>query len=235
MNKIFLPGTSEQIGLLLERLDVSEKSIVVFGSNSEVIASELARRSGKKVDLIVEDYDSLINSELRIEKSENVSVKMMAFDSTDYMDSTFDLIYAQASISGKMRNKIIKEIKRILKPEGYLCLGEVVQLTEHVPTFVKNVWEDSALLPLEKEKIKAYYEERKFLVVYEEDLNRTLASFYSMSAGMLKDRLTTLTENEKSFYKKLLNKISHESNVYLRQGGNRHMGFTTLLLKKAQG
>jgi SAM-dependent methyltransferase len=232
MQRIFLPGTSEQLNLLIDKVDLDGKSIVVFGSNSEQIAKILSERSNTKVELIVEDYESLINSELILEGAGNVAVKMMAFDSTDYQDQSFDIVYAQASISSKMRNKIIKEIKRILKPEGYFCVGEIVQLSESVATFVINAWEDSALLPLHTDKIRSYYEERNFKVVSEEELNKTLTSFYSMAAGSLKDQLNKLTEQEKSAYKKLLKKISHESNVYLKQGGNRHMGFKVLLMQK---
>lgn len=232
MQRIFLPGTSEQLKIAVDKIDLEEKSILVMGSNSEQIAKTLSERSKTKVDLIVEDYESLINSEIIIDRAENIAVKMMSFDCTDYMDETFDVVYAQASVSSKMRNKIIKEIKRILKPEGYFCAGEIVQLSENVPTFVKNIWEDSALSPLHADKLRSYYEERKFNVILEEDLSRTLNSFYSMAAGALKDQMTKLTESEKSAYKKLLNKFSHESNVYLKQGGNKHMGFKVLLMQK---
>ncbi|MDP4174246.1 MAG: class I SAM-dependent methyltransferase [Bacteroidota bacterium] len=233
MHRIYLPGTSEQLRLLLENLDLNEKSILVIGANSELLAKRLYEQSKTKIELIVEDYESLINAELLIERSEGtVAAKMMAFENTDYLDSTFDLVYAQASVSSKMRNKIVKEIKRVLKPDGYFCVGEIVQLTDNTPTFVKNIWEDSALSPLHTDKIKSYYEERNFDVIYEEDLSKTLNSFYSMTAGLLKDQINKLSEEEKSFNKKLLNRISHESNVYLKQGGNKYIGFKTLLLKK---
>jgi SAM-dependent methyltransferase len=233
MHRIYLPGTSEQLSLLLENLELNEKSILVLGANSELLAKRLYEQSKTKIELIVEDYESLINAELLIERSEGtVAAKMMAFENTDYLDSTFDLVYAQASVSSKMRNKIIKEIKRVLKPDGYFCVGEIVQLTDNTPTFVKNIWEDSALSPLHTDKIKSYYEERNFEVIYEGDLSKTLNSFYSMTAGLLKDQINKLSEEEKTFNKKLLNRISHESNVYLKQGGNKYIGFKTLLLKK---
>lgn len=233
MHRIYLPGTSEQLRLLLENLELNEKSILVIGANSELLAKRIYEQSKTKIELIVEDYESLINAELLIERSEGtVAAKMMAFENTDYLDSTFDLVYAQASVSSKMRNKIIKEIKRVLKPDGYFCVGEIVQLTDNTPTFVKNIWEDSALSPLHTDKIKSYYEERNFEVIYEGDLSKTLNSFYSMTAGLLKDQINKLSEEEKTFNKKLLNRISHESNVYLKQGGNKYIGFKTLLLKK---
>ena len=45
-------------------------------------------------------------------------------------------------------------------------------------------------------------------------------------------RFDNLTDKEKSFYKKLLSKISHESNAYLKLGADRYIGFKMLILKK---
>jgi len=64
---------------------------------------------------------------------------MMEYSNTDFRDSTFDIIYAQASISTVERRKILKEIKRILKPDGIFCAGEVVNLEKEVPLFITNL------------------------------------------------------------------------------------------------
>jgi hypothetical protein len=47
----------------------------------------------------------------------------------------------------------------------------------------------------------------------------------------LKQAIETLTEKEKSYYKKLLNKISHESNAYLKLGADKYIGYKLLILK----
>ena len=47
---------------------------------------------------------------------------MMDFDNTDFNAEEFDLVYAQASISLLNRNKIVKEIKRILETRwNFVC------------------------------------------------------------------------------------------------------------------
>ena len=51
---------------------------------------------------------------------------------------------------------------------------------------------------------------------------------------MLKNTKEDLPENEKSYYKKLLNQISHESNVYLKLGGDKYLGFYALILQKGE-
>ncbi len=72
----------------------------------------------------------------------------MDFSITDFNDAVFDIVYAQASISSKMRNKIIKEIKRILKPEGILSVGEITSLKSSPPIFVNKQKSNGLDIPL---------------------------------------------------------------------------------------
>jgi ubiquinone/menaquinone biosynthesis C-methylase UbiE len=181
--------------------------------------------------VIVNDYESLINSRLNLSKDSKVSVKMMDFENTDFADESFDLVYAQASISLTNRNKIVKEIKRILKKDSVLCVGEITALSKQYPQFVKDIFESSDILPLYHNDCAKYYEEIKFTLLYEEDLTSSLKSYYENTANQLKQTIETLSDQEKSYYKKLLNKISHESNAYLRLGADRYIGFKMLILK----
>ena len=108
--KIILPGMEKQIELVLNNIDVVDNSVLVIGSGSEAIAKRLANLSQKKCELIVEDYDSLMNSKLMLENEKIVSVKLMDFEITDFSKEQFDLVFAQASISSGRRNKIIKDL-----------------------------------------------------------------------------------------------------------------------------
>jgi SAM-dependent methyltransferase len=231
---IFLPGLSRQIETLLSRLDVKGFSIALLGPNSTVIARRLAEASGSNVIIVVEDYESLINTRTSISGNSSLDVRLMSYESTDFKPSSFDLVYAQGSVSGTRRNKIIKEIKRILKPAGYLSIGEITALSDNTPTFVRDIWKNTDQAPLQAEKAEAYYMERKLKTIYSEDLSYTLKRFYSSGAGMLKDYLTGSSEEEKQYYKKLINRISHETNAYLKQGADKFIGFQTLLLQKQE-
>ena len=84
--------------------------ILVIGSASEVAALRLSKKSKTDIDVIVEDFDSFINSRLILEGSSGVNVKLMDFETTDFKDAYFDLVFAQASIFSPRRTKIIKEI-----------------------------------------------------------------------------------------------------------------------------
>ena len=232
--KILLPGAGEQIEYLKKNLTSSPKSILVIGASSEVAAIELSNAFDTNVQLIVEDYESLLNSKLLLEGNSRIQSKMMSFESTDFTVNEFDLIYAQASISLVNRNKIVKEIKRILKPGGYLCVGEVTKLTNDIPTFMKNIFESSGQLPLLSNDLDKYYSERNWKMLGKKNLTHTLKDFYNLSYSQMKTAIDNLADSEKSYYKIILNRISHESNIYLNFGGNKYIGFYSMILQKGE-
>uniref|UniRef100_A0A7V3E8N1 Class I SAM-dependent methyltransferase n=1 Tax=Ignavibacterium album TaxID=591197 RepID=A0A7V3E8N1_9BACT len=230
-HNIFLPGGFKQFRILKSKIHLSDKTVLIIGSNSELIAEKMIDADATSVTVIVSDYESLINSRLNLPKDSKVSVKMMDYENTDFADESFDLIYAQASVSLTNRNKIIKEIKRILKKDSFFCVSEITALSKQYPQFVKDIFESSDILPLYHEDCSKYYQERNFSVLYEEDLTSSLRSYYENTANQLRQTIETLTEKEKSYYKKLLNKISHESNAYLKLGADKYIGYKLLILK----
>ena len=229
---VFLPGGLRQFRSLKNKYILKDKEILVLGSGSEKVTIKMIEADAASVVMIVNDYESLINARLGLSKESKISVKMMDFDNTDFTDSQFDLVYAQASISLSTRNKIVKEIKKILKPEGVLCVGEISALKKEYPAFVSDIFESSDIQPLQHENCKNYYIERNFSVLYEEDLTSSLQNFYTNAAQSLNEVIDNLSDKEKSYYKKLLNKISHESNAYLKLGADKFIGFKMLILKK---
>ncbi len=233
MNKdYFLPGTNKQLNVLLENIEVKDLSVLVLGEGSEGISKEIFSREASRVIMLVQDEDSLLRARINLTSSKGISVKMMGYDNTDFKDSLFDLVYAQASISSPNRNKIIKEIRRILKPGGYFCVGEIVKLTESPPQFVKDIWNNSNILPLFSEELENYYNEKNFEIILANDISYTFKDFYQLSNNLLKEKSNDLSAEEKSYNKRLLKQISHESNAYLKLGGNIHIGFKVLILKK---
>lgn len=229
---IFLPGGFKQFRILKSKYDLTEKNVLIIGSNSEKIAEKMIEHEANSVKIIVNDYDSLMNSRLNLGKDSQIVVKMMDYDNTDFNNEEFDLVYSQASISLTNRNKIVKELKRILKSDGTLCVSEITAIDKDYPPFVKNIFDASDIHPLLNDTCTDYYKERKFSVLYEEDLSSSLTSFYENAVRTLDESFDRLTDKEKSYYKKLLNKISHESNAYLKLGADKFIGFKMLIIKK---
>lgn len=230
---IFLPGTDRQFTILSSQVILEGKTILIIGGGTTELANEFIVRGASQVIIIVEDNDSLLQIRLLLGNNKYISAKMMEFTNTDFRDEEFDLVYAQASISNLGRNKIIKEVKRILKPKGVFCVGENVIFTQEPPKFVNDIFQSSGIIPLLKDNFLKYYTERNFDVLYEHDLSSTLKDFYKMSTSILHENIDSLSENEKSYYKKLIKKMSHESNAFLNLGGENYFGFMMLILQKA--
>ncbi len=231
-NTIYLPGTEKQFNHLKNNVSLEGQEILIIGSNSVKIAEMFSNSGAKSITIIVEDYESLLNSRIMVDNGNGVNVRLMEFTNTDFINDSFDIVYTQASISSKMRTKIIKEIKRVLKPEGILNVGEITSIKSSPPKFVDDIWESGNILPLNSEDIKKYYEERKFEVVDTLDLSAHLKDFYLESIKLLYNSIDSLSENEKAYYKKLLKRMSHESNAYLKLGGKDYMGFTSIILRE---
>jgi len=229
---IFLPGLDNQIRFVRRQLELEGKSSLTIGSASEGIVKVFADETNTLAELIVEDYSSLLNSRLLLGEDKSVNVRLMDFEYTDFEDSTFDVVYTQGGISNPRRNKIVKEIKRILKPGGIFCVGEVVSLAEDLPQFILDIYEATELEPLQLTKIEDYYAERNFEIIEKKDLSFTLKDYYSKNLYELKKSVNEMAENEKSYYKKLIKMISHEAKAFLNEGADEHIGFYSLILKK---
>lgn len=229
---IFLPGSAFQVKKFLETTNVEGKEILVIGSNSEPIAEIFIENKAKSVIIIVDDNDSLLKSRYMLKARKDIAVRMMDFMNTDFRDPVFDIVYAQASISVKARKKILKEIFRILKPAGILCSGEIVNLEKEVPLFIKDLREKSGIDAPWIDELNDIYINTGFDIISEENLTPRLQNFYRENSQLLKDNRGDLTEQEKSYYKIILKKMSHESNAYLDLGGHKFMGFKMITAKK---
>lgn len=229
---IFLPGSDFQIKKFLEDTPVEAKEILIIGSNSEEIADIFIENKAKSVIIIVNDNDSLLRSRFLLSGNKNISVRMMEFTNTDFKDSSFDIVYAQASISSLERKKILKEIKRILKPEGIICTGEIVNLEKEVPLFIKNLRENSGIHAPWINDLNDFYVNAGFEIISDQDLSHRLQNFYRDNSSLLNENKDDLSLQEKSYYKTILKKMSHESNAYLDLGGFKFMGFKMITAKK---
>lgn len=229
---ILLPGLNYQVEFLFKHLIPKPKKILIAGSGAFYTATLIAAHFNTSVDLIVEDYQSLLETRLLGENNPSVNVKMMSFENTDYDEHEFDLIYAQASVSTPDRNKIVKEFKRILNYGGHFCVGEIVHLSDKYPAFIKDIYANSYLNPLRIDELKKYYIERKFKIIQEENLSHTLKDYYREVNRKLDESTAELEPSEKSYYKKIINRIKHEAHAYLNLGGSKHIGFYLFLLQK---
>lgn len=227
---ILLPGLENQLSFLKNRLNLAGTKVLIMGPGTAEIAKRMLK-DANEVEIIVEEYESMLSLNMQLDDKVQIPVKIMDFERTDYNNNSFDIVFAQASVSDIRRNKIVKEVKRLTKPDGYFCVGEIVKFEENTPNFINDLFDYSKLFPLVDGELEEYYKFRKWEIVDSIDLSKTLTRFYNENLALLKENLKKLSPQEKSYYKKILNQISHESNVYLKLGGDKFFGFRSLILK----
>jgi ubiquinone/menaquinone biosynthesis C-methylase UbiE len=166
---------------------------------------------------------------MNLKDEEKIKIKMIDYTHSDFKEEYFDLIYAQGSISVPERKEILKEIKRILKTDGVVCVGEIVSIKEPAPAFVRDIWERNGLEPLLSSEIKKYFESKGFHVIKDEDISSILKDYYEKT----RDIVSKAGKEEKEENKKFYSRIKHESDAYLKLGGDKYIGFKSFIMRKA--
>lgn len=213
---------------MLDITDLAGNHALIIGPNCESIIVRLIS-TFSTINIISDDYDAVINYRMRLDVNDKIKIKIMDYAHTDFPDRHFDLIYAQGSISISERKNILKEIKRVISPEGIICIGEIVALTEPVAEFVKDIWEFSNLDPISSNKLTKFYESKEFIVLSERDHSSALKDFYEKA----RISASEVDKEEQDRNKKFLARIKHESNAYLKHGGNKFIGFKSLIMRKS--
>jgi len=223
-----LPGGNKQLEHLLEQKYANGKTVLIIGPASASIVKKLINNY-PELYLISDSYDSLINIRMNLKEINSVIIKMMDYTHTDFKNNYFDLIYSQGSVSIPERKNILKEMKRILADNGFLSIGEIVSLKEPVAGFVKDIWEQTGLEPHSLQSINQFYTSKGFKIVSEKDLSITLKDYYEK----IMYSLSKTGKNEKDENKKIFTRMKHESHAYLKLGGDKYIGFKSLILRKS--
>jgi len=226
-NTDLLPGGNKQIEHLLEQNISKGAYALIIGAGCEMAVIQLGKYFSD-INIIADDYDAVMNLKMKMKDDEKVKVKLMDCAHTDFENEHFDLIYSQGSISVPERKSITKEVKRILKSQGLFCAGEIVSLKEPVPGFVSDIWERSGLDPIPSSEIKKYYEDKGFEVLCEKDLSDTLKDFYEK----IRNIVAKVSKDKKEADKKYISRMKHESHAYLNLGGDKYIGFKSLIMRK---
>lgn len=223
-----LPGGNGQFKHLLEQdISTGKNSLIIGPISNSIVIKLLVHFS--ELSIIADNYDSMISIRMNLKENDSFKIKMMDFAHTDFEDKHFDLIYSQRSISVSNRKDIIKEMKRIITDDGLLSVGEIVSLKEPVPVFVKDIWERSGIEALSLSGINQYYENRGFKIISEKDLSTRLRDFYESVVVTVSKADKDQKEADKKYYSQL----KHESNVYLKLGGDKFIGFKSLIMRKS--
>jgi hypothetical protein len=66
------------------------------------------------------------------------------------------------------------------------------------------------------------------MIIREQDLSHTLKDFYQN----IRNTFANTSKKEKEENKKFYSEIKHESDVFLKLGGDKYMGFTSLIMRE---
>ncbi|NUN09780.1 MAG: class I SAM-dependent methyltransferase [Ignavibacteriaceae bacterium] len=191
----------------------------------------MMRDGAASVEIAIPSGELLLQSRINFNHS-RISARFIEFHQLPYEDAFFDLVYAQGTLAMAIRNFISTQVYRVLTPKGFFCLGETVALSTVTPVFIQDLWKSAEMSVLTRDALLSYYQDRGFVIDTIKNLSGTLTQFYNDSRAVLEERVKSMSAEEKKEYKKLLPRISHEINIYLKQGGNKHIGFIAHLFHK---
>jgi ubiquinone/menaquinone biosynthesis C-methylase UbiE len=227
---IFLPGTDKQLQHLSSKTDFEGKKILLIGGGCEEIIKTISQQKPDSFGVIVDDENSLIEYRLKLKKDNKIKIAFMDFAATDFPDENFDLVYVQGTVSRDDRNIIANEVFRILKNNGIYSVGEIVKLKKDAPVFMKDIWETGNISPIFIDDLENFYKQNNFDLINSEDISATLKDFYFSAEKRIKN-----AEKDDLFSsedKKLLKRFKHEVNAFNKLGGDKVMGFVSLILRK---
>jgi len=223
-----LPGGKRQLKHLLgQNIQKGIRALIIGPSTNSIIKGLL--EYFPEINIIADNYDSLMNIRMTLKEEYSIRIKMMDYAHTDFENEHFNLIFSQGSISVIERKNILKEIKRIIVNDGLFCVGEIVSLKEPVPAFVKDIWERNGMEPLVSSTITQFYESKGFKVISEKDLSTSLKDYYENIRLLVLKTDTDKKEAEKKYFSRL----KHESNAFLKLGGDKYIGFKSLIMRKS--
>jgi len=222
-----LPGGNGQLKHLFEQNISKEKHALIIGPATNAIVKRFLGHFSES-NIIADNYESLIDIRMKLKEKHSIKIRMMDFANTDFKDDYFNLIYSQGSISVLDRKNILKEIQRIISKDGLVSVGEIVSLMEPIPSFVKDIWERSGLEPMQSLALQKFYVNKGFEIISERDLSDSLKDYYEK----IKFTISKAGKDEKKQNKKYFSQLKHESNVYLKLGGDKYIGFKSLIMRK---
>ena len=226
--KILLPGLDSQVNLLLQKVDLTDKTIAIFGASSLPIAIKLLDKKAKKISIVIEDLELYLIDKINFENKFQNLIDKITIVNDEYLsfkgDDKFDIVYAQNSLTGSERNLILKNIKNLLTQDGILCIGEIVVLRSDIPKSFRDFFSTYSIAPLEADKFEKYFNERGFKTLAIGEDKYSLDKYYEEIANLFeknKNNIFDFSNNPE----KLIKRTKHDIDLYLKFGMKKITNF----------
>ncbi|MBI5726739.1 MAG: class I SAM-dependent methyltransferase [Ignavibacteriales bacterium] len=229
---ILLPGMNEQSNAFLRHHKIKETKMLVMGTAAPHLLKKFLNPFVASIDVIIDNEDLLLTERLSAPKDKKVRIRFMDFVNTDFTDNTFDFVYTQGAASTLQRVKVLHEVKRILKPGGVYCLGELVYIKGDVPVSIRSVWDIAGISPIELEQTEGCYTEAGFTILETTDLSKTLYAMYERYKEVMQNGASKMTEDELQALRHDLIRLKHEAEIFIKMGGDKYTGYFMYELQK---
>lgn len=229
---VLLPGREDQLNFLLRNMPVAGKKVLLIGSGAEKIAMKLAEENCESILILTDNEELLVNTRMIVTGQEKIKVKYSSFAGIDSPDGSFDIVYAQGTISNMDRKKILKEVYRVLGHEGFFVVGEMTSLKGDIPAFLRSVFAANGMEIVSAESLEMFYKGEGFKLKSMKVLDNSLKEYYKDIERVFNRKLSNMTKQEQQENKELITKTKHEINVFLKLGGLKYIGFSAFILLK---
>lgn len=228
----FLPGGSAPIRFFLNEVQPHEGSLLILGNGFTEIVPHFLNTGFSPIHAASDDNTEIFGFKANTPKDQQVPALYVEYTSLDHKTESFDFVFCQATLTLGVRNKLVKEIKRVLKPGGHLITTEILCNKKPAPTFLNDIWADSGQDPLFTDDFEPYYTSRNFEVVKTADFTDELDEFYIKSFKMLESNLKSVSAEQRQKIRKEFAGEKHEITSLVKGGALKYMNLKTMILKK---
>lgn len=208
--------------------------VLLIGVRNYETANRIAQEFDARVVGIDEDAEAIIAAKetaSRHPEGSHAAFKVMSPMEIDFPAGSFDYVVCEGMLNVYPKSKLFRQIKKMLRGDGYLLAMEACWKQVSAPTSVRNVWEErSSPIPMFARWNDLMMNDGLVLESIE-DISIELDSFYAQFRSPIHS-IIQQNEGLSKMYKKLVTKYKHEIDVYLHHGGKKWMGYCALVARK---
>lgn len=156
--ELFLAGIRKKN---VEQIDLTGKSVLDVATGTGSLAIELGKKADKVV--AIDLSDKMLAVAKRKSKKENIIFQQMDASKMEFDDHTFDIVTISLGLHDmplEIRDEVLKESKRVLKPNGQLFILEhdlpKNKLVASISATLINTFESKYFLPFVRSDFQSY-------------------------------------------------------------------------------